>query len=105
MDPRCRKVFFKDVKGKGKAAEEQVLQKFIEGNKEGMLKTCPKGWPKDHVDIDLLKLKNFTLGVKLTDEEVLGRGVRDTVLGIMEGLVPWVSSFLLCSLHLGCHPC
>ena len=35
------------------------------------LKTCPKGFDKEHPDVDLLRYKQFTVFKKFTDEEVL----------------------------------
>jgi uncharacterized protein (DUF2461 family) len=94
MDPRCRKVFFRDVKGKGKKAEEEVVRLFIEGSKENALKTKPKGFDADHQDVELLRLRSFTLGAKIRDEDVLGKDGLEKVLAVMDGLVPWVSNFL-----------
>ena len=35
------------------------------------LKTCPKGFDKEHPDLDLLRYKQFTVFKKFTDKEVL----------------------------------
>lgn len=35
------------------------------------LKTAPKGFPKDHPDIDLLRYKQFLISKKFTDKEVV----------------------------------
>ena len=34
------------------------------------MKTAPKGYPKDHPHIDLLKNKSFTVSCQFTDAEV-----------------------------------
>ena len=35
------------------------------------LKTCPKGFDKEHPDVDLLRYKQFIISKKFTDKEVL----------------------------------
>jgi uncharacterized protein (TIGR02453 family) len=35
------------------------------------LKTCPKGFDKEHPDVDLLRYKQFIIAKKFTDQEVL----------------------------------
>lgn len=35
------------------------------------LKTCPKGFDKEHPDVDLLRYKQYIISKKFTDEEVL----------------------------------
>lgn len=45
------------------------------GNLYGnQLKTAPKGYPKDHKSIDLLRYKQFLLAENFTDEEVVKKG-------------------------------
>ncbi|MCH2225481.1 MAG: DUF2461 domain-containing protein [Crocinitomicaceae bacterium] len=44
------------------------------GNLEGdQLKTSPKGFDKEHPDVDLLRYKQFIFGKKFSDEEVLSK--------------------------------
>ncbi len=43
----------------------------LEGDR---LKTAPKGYPKDHPDVDLLQHKQFLVYKKYTDKEVLDKG-------------------------------
>ena len=44
------------------------------------LKTAPKGFPKDHPDIDLLRYKSFVVSKHFTDKEVLSPGFAGEVL-------------------------
>lgn len=37
------------------------------------LKTAPKGYPKDHPDIEWLKLKSFIVSLSFTDKEVIDK--------------------------------
>lgn len=42
------------------------------GQLEGeQLKTCPKGFDKEHPDVDLLRFKQFIISFRFTDKEVL----------------------------------
>jgi len=43
---------------------------ILEGEK---LKTCPKGFDKEHPAIDLLRYKQFIISKKFTDKEVLSK--------------------------------
>tara|TARA_B110000046_G_C13020799_1_gene411058 strand:- start:96 stop:785 length:690 start_codon:yes stop_codon:yes gene_type:complete len=44
------------------------------------LKTAPKGFPKDHPDIDLLRYKSFVVSKQFTDKEVETAGFAQVVL-------------------------
>lgn len=53
-------------------------KKFVEyfGALDGAkLATAPKGYPKDHPEIELLKLKDVTVGHRLRDKEVLSADI------------------------------
>ncbi|PCJ26977.1 MAG: TIGR02453 family protein [Flavobacteriales bacterium] len=46
--------------------------KIIFGTLDGeQLKTCPKGFDKEHPDVDLLRYKQFIISKKFTDKEAL----------------------------------
>ncbi len=46
---------------------------YFEGlSQEDKLKTCPKGYSADNENIELLKLKSFTVFHSFTDEEMMG---------------------------------
>ncbi|MCO6500578.1 MAG: DUF2461 domain-containing protein [Vicingus serpentipes] len=62
------------------AADDSELRKILTsksfketfGSLEGeKLKTCPKGFDKEHPAVDLLRHKQFIISTKFTDEEVL----------------------------------
>ncbi|MBL4624654.1 MAG: DUF2461 domain-containing protein, partial [Flavobacteriales bacterium] len=50
------------------------------------LKTAPKGYPKDHVDVDLLRYKQFCVVRNFTDKEALDKNfykkVNETFIGM-----------------------
>lgn len=71
--------------------EKKAVKAFVNMNTENMLKTKPKGYEKDNPNIELLKLRNYTIGKKLKDEEVLGPGGLWRIAGLIGILTPFVS--------------
>lgn len=53
------------------------------------LKTAPKGYPKDHPDIDLLRYKQFLAEHWLSDEQVVADDLVDYVIEICRALSPF----------------
>jgi uncharacterized protein (TIGR02453 family) len=50
------------------------FRKLFDGFDEfDKLKTAPKGYPKDHPDIEWLKLKSFIVSMPFTDKQVTGQ--------------------------------
>jgi hypothetical protein len=50
-----------------------------------------QGYDHDHKDIELLRLRNFTMGRKLTDDEIVGVGGLERVGELVANMVPFVS--------------
>lgn len=61
---------------------------------EDMLKTAPKGYPKDHPRIDWLKLKSFIVVHDLTDTQVTDKKFLKTTLDAFRALKP-LNDFLV----------
>lgn len=66
-------------------------KKFKKLFKDGLgdwdkLKTAPKGYPKDHPHIDLLKNKSFVVSHYFTDEEVTSKNFVKTVVEISKSI-------------------
>lgn len=57
------------------------------------LKTAPKGFPKDHEFIQLLRYKSFIFSKSFPDSVVAGSGFLDEIVTAFELLQP-VNSFL-----------
>lgn len=55
------------------------------------LKVAPKGIPKDHPEIELLRFKSFAVSKRFTDEEVMSAGFLDKTMDVFEALVPFVT--------------
>lgn len=64
--------------------------KEVKGEK---LKTAPKGYPKDHPNIELLKLKSYTVWKELSDEELKSKEVAGYVLGGFKTMKPFNDYF------------
>ena len=57
------------------------------------LKTAPKGYPKDHPYIHLLRHKQFVVSKKFTSEEALQNGFADYVVEVFEAMRPFFDLF------------
>lgn len=57
--------------------------------------TDAQGYDKEHRDIELLRLRNFTLGTKLSDEEVVGAKGLERIAELVACIVPFVSCISL----------
>ena len=63
-----------------KIIENKEFVKFF-GKLEGeKLKTAPKGFPKDHPHIELLKLKSFLVVRMISDKEVISKDCFDLII-------------------------
>jgi uncharacterized protein (TIGR02453 family) len=92
------------------AADSAPLRKILRGKAfienfgvvtdetEGRLKTAPKGYDRDHPDVDLLQFKQWAVTKPLTDKAVLAPDlVAQTVkvFKILKPLNDWLNSILL----------
>lgn len=67
-------------------------KKFVNlfGNLHGnQLKTAPRGFDKNHPDVDLLRYKQFLVYQKFTDKEVLEPGFLNSVDKVFKGMRPF----------------
>ncbi|KAF8428370.1 hypothetical protein EV426DRAFT_587613 [Tirmania nivea] len=80
---------FLDIKGH--VDEQRVVESFIARNSEDALKTAPKGFPKDHPEIALLRLRSFTVGRHLTDDEVSNSGFLNKAVDLLSGIEPLIT--------------
>lgn len=54
------------------------------------LKTAPKGFPKDHPEIDLLRFKSFTVWHAIPDDRVIGADFMDFCLEVFSAMKPLI---------------
>jgi uncharacterized protein (TIGR02453 family) len=66
------------------------LEKVLDTDKK--LKKCPKGFEKDHSDIQILCLKSVVLSRKFTDDQVLSESFPKEVLNSLKALVPLIKA-------------
>lgn len=68
-------------------------KKFTEawGSLEGeQLKTAPKGFPKDHPNIDLLRYKQFVVSKRFTDKEVMQEDFKNVIIDSFRAIRPFL---------------
>ena len=69
--PKIRQEIDYNPKAILKILNEKEFKKYFKGLSDwDRVKTAPKGYPKDHPHIDLLKNKSFTVSHSFTDAEV-----------------------------------
>ncbi|OAG37913.1 hypothetical protein AYO21_07885 [Fonsecaea monophora] len=86
-EPQLRK----QILGVASNDEKKAVKAFADHNKENALKTKPKGYDADNPNIDLLRLRCFTLGKRIPDEKVVGEQGLQTILELIRPMVPFVS--------------
>ncbi|KAF8811975.1 hypothetical protein BYT27DRAFT_7088406 [Phlegmacium glaucopus] len=79
---------FVELFGKAKPHPQGERQNIF--GMEDELKVAPKGIPKDHKDIDLLKCRSFIVTHQFTDSEVLAPDFKEKVAVIAKVLLPFV---------------
>ena len=76
-------------KKKGIAILEKKFKKYF-GNLGGeQLKSNPRGYAKDHPDIDLLRYKSFVVSKYFSDAEVQAPGFADEILKYFKATRPF----------------
>lgn len=56
---------------------------------EDRLKTAPKGYPKDHPNLDLLQLKHYVFMNKVTDKQATSKSFSDQIVKTYKTLYPF----------------
>ncbi|GFF56204.1 hypothetical protein IFM61606_05341 [Aspergillus udagawae] len=92
--PDMRREFFKGIPDD----EKKAIQAFVSQNKESALKTKPKGYEADNENIELLRLRSFTIGKPLSDSEFMASNVQEriaAIIGVMEPFVTYLNSVVM----------
>ncbi|KAE8557324.1 hypothetical protein EYB25_002031 [Talaromyces marneffei] len=71
--------------------ERKAVKAFVSHNQESALKTKPKGYEPDNPNIDLLRLRSYTVGKPLSDEILLSPDAQERIESLIEVLVPFVT--------------
>ncbi|KAL4993778.1 hypothetical protein BDV10DRAFT_199319 [Aspergillus recurvatus] len=74
-----------------KGGTEAALKAFADINREGALKTKPKGYDADHRDIQLLKLRNYHVVKHVDDEIFTAENSHEKIIHIISTLQPFVT--------------
>lgn len=64
---------------------------FVGLSDEDKLSTAPKGYPKDHPQIELLKLKSFTVSYGLDDSALSDKKIVKEIVGCLLAMQPLVN--------------
>ena len=87
---RIRKEFETDAAPIGKILASDEFKLAFDGFVErDAVKTAPKGFSKDHPNIDLIRLKSYFVSHEFTDAEVLAPDFREKLLGYYRLLRPF----------------
>jgi uncharacterized protein (TIGR02453 family) len=62
---------------------------YKELHSEDSLKTAPKGYPKDHSDLDLLQLKHYVFMYKVSDQKATSKSFTDEIVKAYKTLYPF----------------
>lgn len=88
MLKRVRQDIYDNVDEYLEIIENPGFKKLFPTVGDNLLKTAPKGFPKDWPHIELLKPRDFTAYSRLTDRQALSKGFPDLVIERMQALVP-----------------
>lgn len=73
---------------------KQFQEIYDEPYGEDKLKTAPKGYPKDHPDLDLLQLKHYVFMNEISDNDVISGNMVDAAVNAYKTLHPF-NNFLI----------
>ncbi|RYO90360.1 hypothetical protein DL766_001177 [Monosporascus sp. MC13-8B] len=88
LDPAFRRTFLPGAKA---GDERSAIAAFVAANQENALKTRPKGFHPEHRDLELLKLRNFTIGRKIDDSVLTSEDAQDKIMAIITPMVPFIT--------------
>ena len=71
--------------------EKKTIKAFTSHNSESALKTKPKGYDADNPNIELLRLRSFTMGKRLADNEILSTKGAEIILELLQAMTPFVT--------------
>ncbi|KAL1888749.1 hypothetical protein Sste5346_009375 [Sporothrix stenoceras] len=75
----------------GKPNEKAIKKAFAKANAKSALKKKPLGFSADHRDIELLKLRNYTMHKKIPDSVFTDADGQDQLVEMLRALEPFIS--------------
>lgn len=85
---RIRQDIFDNVDEYLEIIDDPSFRRFYPRPGDDLLKTAPKGFPKDWEHIDLLKPRSFTASSQLSDDDLRAEGFIDRIVERMQALKP-----------------
>ncbi|KAF2135555.1 uncharacterized protein K452DRAFT_293012 [Aplosporella prunicola CBS 121167] len=86
-DAGIREEFFDGIEDD----EKEAVRAFVKQNAESALKTRPQGYDKEHRDVELLRLRSFSIGRRVSDGVVEGPGGLARIAGLLARLGPFIT--------------
>lgn len=90
---KVRRAIAKDSRPLRNILDAASFKRYFGTVTGAQLKTAPKGYAKDHPDVDLLRYKDFLAEHHLTDEQLLSDNLVDYILEVCQALKPFVTYF------------
>ncbi|KAI9828305.1 MAG: hypothetical protein M1832_002733 [Thelocarpon impressellum] len=87
----CETRLRKEFLGVTAKDEKKLVAAFIGQNQENILKTKPKGFEYENPNIELLRLRSYTIGKRIADEAVMGPGGLSRVADLLGVLTPFIT--------------
>ncbi len=88
-----REAIMQDARPLRKIVDDETFQKHFGSLMGEQLKTAPKGFPKDHPDIDLLRHKEFMAQRTFTDDDVIQPDFAEQIIVTCQALKPMTMYF------------
>ncbi|CAN5221974.1 DUF2461 domain-containing protein [soil metagenome] len=70
--------------------ENREFKKYFTGISGEKLKTAPKGYPKDHPDINLLKFKQYIIIHQLNNGQILDENFSNLIIDVFKVMKPFL---------------
>ncbi|KAJ5742756.1 uncharacterized protein N7511_011157 [Penicillium nucicola] len=93
-EPELRREFLKGASDD----DDAVVDAFTHHNRESALKVKPKGYEANNENIKLLRLRSFTMGKPMADEDLAGSDAQEKItalVAIMEPFVTYLNSVVM----------
>lgn len=71
--------------------DKNFKKTFGDLDQEDKLVTAPKGYPKDHEAIHILKLKSFVVVAELKEKDVMSKSFAKTATGVFKTMQPLIA--------------
>jgi uncharacterized protein (TIGR02453 family) len=68
---------------------EKDFKKYFRELSDEKLTSAPRGFPKDHPDVELIKFKSYSVYTPMTDEQVLSKSLADYCVKVFKAVVPF----------------